>query len=229
MQLMLSCGRVMYFLCLMLAVSACSDLDNRSGNRGWRRRIFDASIPTENPPVIVIPDGGVPPPQDSGTPPAQDSGSGGGGIVNPVIDGGPLTTPRMPCEPQPLATSGNFQVDCVNRVNQMRACQNLPPLARWTDGESCANQQAQADNMSRMAHSGFSGRICTPSGYAQNECPGWGGWTGQSDVIEGCLQMMWDEWFTPGQKGHYQNMSSTQYRRVACGIFQGTSVQNFSP
>jgi hypothetical protein len=39
-------------------------------------------------------------------------------------------------------------------------------------------------------------------------------------MIGGCLQMMWNE--GPGDfnggHGHYINMSSTQYTRVACGF-----------
>ena len=40
-------------------------------------------------------------------------------------------------------------------------------------------------------------------------------------MIEGCLQMMWNE--GPGDfyggHGHYINMSSTQYTKVSCGYY----------
>lgn len=54
--------------------------------------------------------------------------------------------------------------------------------------------------------------------FAQNECPGWPGPPGS--MIGNCLQMMWNEGpgaFNQGH-GHYINMSSTQYTKVACGF-----------
>ncbi len=54
------------------------------------------------------------------------------------------------------------------------------------------------------------------------------------DIIDGCLQSMWDE--GPGtiyeDHGHYINMSSTSYEKMACGFYRTSggavwSVQNF--
>jgi hypothetical protein len=67
---------------------------------------------------------------------------------------------------------------------------------------------------------------------AQNTCPNWGS---EEQVISGCLQAMWDE--GPGEPfsahGHYINMSSSNYSKVACGFSSaGGGVwanQNFSP
>lgn len=69
----------------------------------------------------------------------------------------------------------------------------------------------------------------------QNECPGWLGWGSVAATVSGCLQQMWDEgpgdFYGPPAHGHYLNMSSTRYTRVACGFYTSggatTAVQNF--
>jgi hypothetical protein len=113
----------------------------------------------------------------------------------------------------------------------------LPPLQRWVGGEACADQHAEYDS-TRSAHAGFSDDICEPQSWAQNECPGW---PSQTQVIEGCLQMMWDEGPPPSSScegqcfqdhGHYINMANADYGEVACGFFTTPdgeiwSVQNF--
>ncbi|MEZ4459067.1 MAG: hypothetical protein R3E66_04940 [bacterium] len=142
-------------------------------------------------------------------------------------ESGPLSAPIPDCSPTPLASTGDPREDCVQRINQFRwECQCLPPLERWTDGEACADQQAANDAAKNAPHDGFSSGICSPRGFAQNECPGWGGW---DRVNSACLQQMWDE--GPGEPfsahGHYINMSSTQYTMVACGEGGGWFVQNF--
>lgn len=106
------------------------------------------------------------------------------------------------------------RIDCVDRINAFRATEGKPALARWTEQESCTDSQSAADSTSG-AHENFGD--CSES--AQNTCPGWGS---VAQVIDGCLQMMWDE--GPGEPfsehGHYINMSSTGYTRVACGFFE---------
>ena len=144
---------------------------------------------------------------------------------------GPLSEPIAGCTPGPVANSGNFKADCVERINQFRwDCQCLPPLDRWTDGETCADEHAEYDS-TNGTHAGFRDDICEPRGWAQNECPGWGS---EAGIVDGCLQMMWDE--GPGddfhEHGHYINMSSTNYTKVACGVYitgsgEVWSVQNF--
>lgn len=148
-------------------------------------------------------------------------------------EGGPLAEPIPGCQPTPVPDTGDMYADCVARINQFRwECQCLPPLDRWPEGESCADEHAEYDS-THGAHAGFQANICSPRGNAQNECPGWGS-VGQ--VLDGCLQMMWDE--GPGEPfaehGHYINMSSTNYNRVACGFYTTAggsvwAVQNFSP
>jgi len=139
--------------------------------------------------------------------------------------------PVASCQPAPLQSTGDPYADCVTRINQLRwECQCLPPLQRWNEAEGCADQQAEYDS-TRSAHAGFSGNICSPRGWAQNECPGW---PSNDAVITGCLQAMWDE--GPGEPysahGHYINMTNPSYSMVACGFYEtggGSvwSVQNF--
>jgi hypothetical protein len=126
----------------------------------------------------------------------------------------------------------------VNRINQFREeCLCLPALTRWTDGEACADEQAEYDS-TRSPHAGFSDRICD-GGIGQNECPGWGS---TQQVIAGCLQQMWSEGPPPSDPctgqcfqdhGHYINMTNPQHSRVACGFYTTPdgdiwAVQNFS-
>ena len=116
----------------------------------------------------------------------------------------------MPAAPN----SGDIYQDCVDRVNQFRACMCLPALKRWTDGEACANQDATYDamNQSMGAHAGFKAKICA-AGNAQDECPGW---QSETQVVSGCLQQMFDEGPPPSQpctgKGH------TMPRLARCSI-----------
>ena len=117
--------------------------------------------------------------------------------------------------------------DCVDRINGFRATEGLPPYARWTSAESCTDSQARSDSQTGDAHGEFG--ACNEN--AQNECPGW---DSVDDVIQGCLQNMWDE--GPGEfndgHGHYLNMSSTDYTQVACGFHEAAdgeiwAIQNF--
>lgn len=147
---------------------------------------------------------------------------------------GPLDAPIANCQPERLPPTGDLYADCVLRINQLRwECQCLPPLERWGEGERCANQHAAYDSSDdqNSHHAGFSEDICSPGGWAQNECPG----SGSTDqVVEGCLQAMWDE--GPGEPysahGHYINMTNSRYSMVACGFYETSdgriwSVQNF--
>jgi len=175
-------------------------------------------------------DTGTDPGTDAGTVPDAGTDPGTGG--NPgQCAGGPLAAPVPNCNPDPAPNSGDIHADCVARINQLRwECQCLPPLQRWNAAEGCANQHSEYDS-TRSAHAGFSGKICAPGGWAQNECPGW---NSTEHVINGCLQAMWDE--GPGEPysahGHYINMTNPSYTMVACGFFETPggsvwSVQNF--
>lgn len=149
-----------------------------------------------------------------GSSPGQGGSSSGQGGSNTGTGGSPATD-----------DDGQY---CVDKINQYRATLGLPPLARWYDAEQCSNGEALQDSQSGKAHGAFG--QCGE--FAQNECPGWPGPI--KSMLDGCLQMMWDE--GPGADfqahGHYINMSSTKYTRVGCGFAatpQGSywSVQNF--
>ena len=166
----------------------------------------------------------------------DSTGSGTGGTSgNPRFlrdcSGGPLAAPTQSCSPETLAPTGDSYADCVTRINQLRwECQCLPPLERWTQGEGCADDHAAYDS-TRSPHAGFIDGICEEGGWAQNECPGW---RSTEQVIDGCLQAMWNE--GPGEPysahGHYINMTNPSYTMVACGFHETSdgqvwSVQNF--
>lgn len=161
-------------------------------------------------------------------PTTPGAGASGPATVAGLCDGGPLAEPIAGCTPTPLASTGDPHQDCVDRINQFRLeCQCLPPLARWTEAEDCSNQQSATDQSTNSPHGAFG--QCGE--FAQNTCPNWGS---ESDVINNCLQMMWDE--GPGEPfeehGHYINMSSTGYSKVACGFSDNGQVwanQNFAP
>ena len=117
---------------------------------------------------------------------------------------------------------------CVDTINEHRASIMLPPYERWADAEPCAAGQAKDDSGSGAAHGAFG--ACME--LAQNECPDWNG--PPADMIGKCLQQMWDE--GPGTDfkthGHFINMSSLKYKKVACGFFtlpsgKVWSVQDF--
>jgi hypothetical protein len=130
------------------------------------------------------------------------------------------------------ATGGNdaYAADrqaCVDRINGFRATVGLPPLSRWAEQEGCTDTEAASDSQTGQAHGKFG--ACKES--AQNECPGWGS---VDDTIQDCLQSMWDE--GPGEPysehGHYINMSSPDYTKVACGFHETANgkvwaIQNF--
>jgi hypothetical protein len=103
----------------------------------------------------------------------------------------------------------------VDTINAYRATLSLPPLARLTSEEACAAQQAQMDAASMTAHSAFG--MCGE--FGQNECPGWPG--PPDSMIKSCLAMMWAEGPGPFNQGHghYDNMTSTSYKKVACGFY----------
>ncbi len=70
---------------------------------------------------------------------------------------GPLSAPIVPCQPTPVPDTGDPYADCVARINQFRAdCQCLPPLERWTDGESCADEHAQSGKPAELYRPGES-------------------------------------------------------------------------
>lgn len=169
-----------------------------------------------------------------------DGGATSDATTTTATTGGGDCTPAVECEPEPLPSTGDVHQDCVDRVNQFRVgCWCMPALERWTEGEACADEHAQYDSENPdPPHGGFRAGICENGGNGQNECPGWGS---ETQVIEGCLQMMYDEGPPPSgqcedqcfqEHGHFINMTNDNYTRVACGFYTTPggdvwAVQNF--
>lgn len=112
---------------------------------------------------------------------------------------------------------------CWSTINAYRKRDGLPPLERWTEAEACSDGEAKSDAEENRPHGAFPrcGEL------AQNECPGTPG--PPEEGIPKCLALMWAE----GKGGgHHDNMASTKYEKVACGVFVTSrgavwSVQNF--
>lgn len=109
---------------------------------------------------------------------------------------------------------------CVDRINELRATLSLPPLQRWVEAEGCSDQQANDDQSGGGAHGNFG--ACEE--FGQNTCPGW---PGLDAIIGGCLDAMWAEGPPPQEPcdgecfqahGHFINMTSTGFTKVACGF-----------
>ncbi|HTN82238.1 MAG TPA: CAP domain-containing protein [Sorangium sp.] len=159
----------------------------------------------------------------SGSTTAGSGGSPAGGTGGAGGDDGPGTGGSSGTG----GPTGAAQL-CVDTINQHRATLGLAPLARWTEAESCSDEESESDGNTNTAHGAFG--ACDER--AQNECPGWPG--PPESMIGSCLQLMWDE--GPGEDfnkhGHYINMSSTSFTKVACGFHtfpDGSvwAVQNF--
>ncbi len=134
-------------------------------------------------------------------------------------------TPQLPTFPGLPTINTPFTPDlgqqCVNDVNGHRATLGLPPLQRWAQTETCAASQARDGAATGQPHGAF-GR-CSEQG--QNVCPAWPGPANQ--MITPCIQSMWNE--GPGADfaahGHYLNLSSARFTRVACGFYTAPSGQ----
>lgn len=221
---------------LSLILASCGT----SPSDGERVEGGDPSGTSGAAPEIPLPDTAAPDPGDSepgdsesGDPEPNDPGSSGStGDPEPeegeACADGPLEVPRPGCRPSLLPSTGDPQQDCVDRINQLRwECQCLPPLQRWVDAEACSDEQSRSDQDGGGPHGNFG--ACGE--FAQNTCPGW---PSTADVVDGCLQAMWDE--GPGEPysahGHYINMTNPEYTKVACGFSSSSggvwSNQNFS-
>ena len=114
----------------------------------------------------------------------------------------------------------------------------LLPLEEATGTNECSSQQAFGDLFQNVEggggcagahHTAFN---CPSKGGAgQNSCcatggGSWGSWDdgviatyeGVRDSLFGCLQSMWDEGITPGEKGHWETMRSPNYGVAHCGF-----------
>lgn len=124
-----------------------------------------------------------------------------------------------------------WREDCLAKINEYRATENLKPLALASEEkQACVDRQSADDLASNVAH----GHFGDCGEFAQNSGPNfstvWG--KNASDVAERYLKMMWEdekELVTSGERdlekeedfpyiGHYKNMRSASYTKVACGI-----------
>ncbi len=152
-------------------------------------------------------DGGKTTPTDSG---------GGHADTHAGVDTTPTPTPPAAADTSPPPSTDDLQ-RCVDLINVYRAKVSKKPLGRSSALETFAAAGAQADSKTGSAHGHF---ISTSGGgiaWAENEIPGWPlESSGVRGVLEDGLQMMWDE--GPGG-GHHDNMASTEYTEVGCGVF----------
>jgi hypothetical protein len=126
-------------------------------------------------------------------------------------------TPPDAGSPSDGSGSSDPAQQCVEIINGLRFTVGLPPLARWTENEACADAQVEADRLAGTAHAHF--QQC--SELMQTECTGF-------PSIAACLQAMWDE--GPGDgpaHGHYNILASPAAHRVACGFSADWMVQDF--
>ena len=151
------------------------------------------------------------------------------GGCNPACQGGQVCQNGSCVTPAPYETELQH---CVDVINQYRATNGKPPYARSAALEAYAAVGAQSDAASGTPHGHFMATQGGGVAMAENEIPGWdmsfGGGT-VSGVIDGGLQMMWEE--GPGG-GHYENMNGG-YTQVGCGIYVTPAnevwvVQDFS-
>ncbi len=225
----------------VLGLLACEGRIGSSDRSGFDAAVITpdmdgGTLPGRDAAVIPGTDAWNAPTHDAWTAPPPDAWNAPDAWVMPdptCTTGTPLALPIAGCMPTPMPSSGDPHQDCVNRINQFRCeCQHLPPLMRWTAGEACADMMAAYDGARPgMFHAGFIAGICN-GGNGENECPGW---PSVSAEVTSCLQQMWDEgpgdFYGPPEHGHYINMSSTSFTRVACGFATGMdgqyAVQNF--
>jgi len=131
------------------------------------------------------------------------------------------------------------RIICIDKINQLRATENLPPYTRWMSAEACVDQEATKDEQTMMPHGAWISGAYPCNGNAQNECLG----QGVAGIAQ-CLQQMWDERlqsnctgcdacrgaYTPNcpncdyygmqgpECGHYVNMSALWLSQAACGF-----------
>jgi hypothetical protein len=126
----------------------------------------------------------------------------------------------QPPTPQPASASTDpyaaARQRCLEETNAYRARVGAAPLAGRPDKHACTDTDARGDATTGTVHGG-SGKC----GFdAQNECPRWD--SPAAGMITPCLASMFSE--GPGEPyqahGHYINMTSTEYRGLACGFHE---------
>jgi len=125
---------------------------------------------------------------------------------------------------QPCA---DFYQNCVDRINKLRALENLPALMRDQGSEGCSDDDARINYEKKIPHAS----VC---GQAQNECSTYPSTTG---ILDTCIQqqMYYNEKTCYSKNpsgcygnaacecGHYVNMTDKSYTKVACGLYETPS------
>lgn len=126
--------------------------------------------------------------------------------------------------------SENWRQACLDKINEYRATENLPPLSLAPEEkQTCTDKQAGDDLAENKAHGHF--QACGE--WAQNSGPNFNtSWRKTAiEVSDAYLKMMWEDekaLVTSGERdpkkdedypyiGHYLNMKGN-YKTVACGI-----------
>ena len=134
--------------------------------------------------------------------------------TNPPI---PATPPASPTVPNGTSHPTE-QTQCVEFTNAYRATLQLPPYSRGSALDTFATAAAQNDGQSHISHQHFYATNGGGFSSAENMITWWP--LAQHHTIEQILRtglaQMWAE--GPGA-GHYENMRSTRYRTMGCGIY----------
>jgi len=131
---------------------------------------------------------------------------------------------------QPLSRAG-AEIDCSNAKAMGDLITNvevnfadgktLDPT-KWRSQNFWGSQDWTLGGKSHGSHH-TAGHACSTGAAvaAQNACnlrPNRGTYEGVLEEMDSCLQSMWDEGITAGQKGHWETMRSTDYTTVSCGF-----------
>jgi len=152
-------------------------------------------------------------------------------VHRPVVDGSPTLSA---CELAEIHTH------CVTRINQYRSgalkfndntddanvLSGLAPMSQNSGSQRCSSESALGDLLVQGGDRGCGGAhanafSCMQGAQGQNSCCGYGVKVtvkGIKERLDQCLQSMWDEGITPGQKGHWETMRSKTYAYVSCGF-----------
>lgn len=161
---------------------------------------------------------------------SDDSSSG----TNANIDTGDEINISVPDKVSSAADTGfineGWREDCLAKINEYRATESLPPYTLASEEkQACADKQSADDLKSGKAH----GHFGDCGEWAQNSGPNFSAsfQKNASAVADYYLEMMWNEkkLVESGEAdldsdadftkiGHYKNMHSTSYTKVACGI-----------
>ena len=123
-------------------------------------------------------------------------------------------------------TGGTEDQDVFNGIGQ---------LAESTGSNKCSSEAALGDLMVNVESAdGCAGAhdhafVCGAGAQRQNSCCARGGgafgdsnkyvsYTDTKDQLFKCLQQMWDEGVTTGQKGHWLTMKAEDVKHVSCGF-----------